>query len=289
MPAKLSRLVWLVNLLLLLILPLKAQSASQYEVTDLSPASEPSAAVISHGINNQSKVVGTRGDATYSSPFIWQNGLIDFISPIDAQAGSASGINASGHIAGDQRFTVFPTETFRAFLNANGSNRLLGVLPGFVSSFGRGLNNNGVVVGDLRTDLGNNHAFVWDAANGMRDLTPAGGGFATGVNDAGQVVGYIFNGTGVNAFRWSAANGLTTIGAGAWPSPSTTPDKWPAQARAARFSGRPTGPCNRSAVSAAATVMRWRSTMWARWSAGPPRRAALNTPSSGTPRTACAT
>ena len=120
----LLRLTLLFSIIFFSFAPLQAQNL-QYEIIDLSLASEPSAAVISRGINNQSKVVGTRGDSSYSSPFIWQNGLIDFIQPNGAQAGSANGINADGGIAGEQRVTVFPTETYRAFLNVNGSNQLL--------------------------------------------------------------------------------------------------------------------------------------------------------------------
>ena len=63
-----------------------------------------------------------------------------------------------------------------------------------------------MVVGNLRTEFGDNQAFVWDQTNGMRDLTP-GGGFAYGVNDNGLVVGSRYNGAGYSAFIWNPANG----------------------------------------------------------------------------------
>ena len=64
--------------------------------------------------------------------------------------------------------------------------------------------------------LGETHAFIWDAANGMRDLGSLGGeSYAAAINDSGTVVGtYIPNATGYNyhGFIWTEATGMVDMG-----------------------------------------------------------------------------
>lgn len=56
--------------------------------------------------------------------------------------------------------------------------------------------------------------YIWDASSGIRDLGTLGGlgGFATGINESGQVTGYteLANGT-TRGFIWDAANGIREL------------------------------------------------------------------------------
>jgi len=92
----------------------------------------------------------------------------------------------------------------------------LGTLGG---SFGeaRGINSSGQVVGYATTADGLARAFIWDAANGMRDLGTVPGGlqaFAHGINDAGQVIGQADapGMLGFSAVRWDAISGVQLLG-----------------------------------------------------------------------------
>jgi probable HAF family extracellular repeat protein len=91
----------------------------------------------------------------------------------------------------------------------------LGTLGG-LGSEGQALNNQGQVVGDAPAADGNSHAFLWQSAH-MTDLGTAPGyasSVALGINDKGQVVGYVSTGSGFNggtsqAFLWE--NGHVTL------------------------------------------------------------------------------
>lgn len=91
----------------------------------------------------------------------------------------------------------------------------LGTLGG-LGSEGRALNNQGQVVGDAPVEDGNSHAFLWQNGK-MTDLGTLPGyasSVALGVNDKGQVVGYLSTGSGFNggarhAFLWE--NGHMTL------------------------------------------------------------------------------
>ena len=56
-------------------------------------------------------------------------------------------------------------------------------------------NSAGQIVGYSNTLSGQNHAFLWDAVNGLQDLGTLGGltSYAYGINDAGQIVGKASN------------------------------------------------------------------------------------------------
>jgi probable HAF family extracellular repeat protein len=58
------------------------------------------------------------------------------------------------------------------------------------------------------------HPFIWDAANGIRELGTLGGygGFATDINNLGQVVGYADLPSGYErAFIWDEAAGMRSL------------------------------------------------------------------------------
>lgn len=105
----------------------------------------------------------------------------------------------------------------------------LGVLKGDNESSGFWINNNGDVVGcsDTETSWGypctglvsGQHAFYWSQSGGMKDLGTLSGATvsgASGVNDAGTVVGYSnMKGqpaTNFVAVQWSSTGAITKLG-----------------------------------------------------------------------------
>ena len=105
----------------------------------------------------------------------------------------------------------------------------IGVLKGDNESSGFWLNNLGDVVGcsDTQTVQGypctglvaGQHAFYWSKSGGMKDLGTMQSGTvsgATGINDAGTVVGYSNIAgqpvTNFYAFQWTAAGGMVNLG-----------------------------------------------------------------------------
>jgi probable HAF family extracellular repeat protein len=105
----------------------------------------------------------------------------------------------------------------------------IGVLKGDNESSGFWLNSAGQVVGCSDTATSNGypctgitagqHAFVWSKSAGLKDLGTMSGGTmsgATGINDAGQVVGYsnvkASSASDFFAFLWTPTGGMTNLG-----------------------------------------------------------------------------
>jgi probable HAF family extracellular repeat protein len=94
--------------------------------------------------------------------------------------------------------------------------RNLGTLGGTLSE-GRGINEQGEVVGFATLPSGNARAFLWRAGQGMRGLGTLGGASseANGINDRSEVVGesLIRPGSAVfRAFLWSQDRGMRGLG-----------------------------------------------------------------------------
>lgn len=163
-------------------------------------------------VNNSGQVVGTSslpGDTEYR-PFFW-----DSTSGIQALPTSGSlinypaALNDSGLVAGSfydnntgvNRIYVWSAATGLTDLSSSPGGVLL-------------LNNAGQVAGNTYIAAGNFHAFIWDAAGGLRDLGTLGGlnSSVQGMNASGQVFGSAD--TSVNTsvpFIWDAANGMREI------------------------------------------------------------------------------
>lgn len=148
----------------------------------------------------------------------------------DGGSSNAAAINAAGQVAGT---SVAPINAGinapeRAFLWTEGTGRIeLGDPPaGFAHSHAAFLNDAGQVAGALRTAgrLPTQHAFVWSATGGFRDVGTLGGPESTvnGLNAAGQAAGQAdlpldvtqAMGPGLthHAFSWSSAGGLVDLG-----------------------------------------------------------------------------
>ena len=90
----------------------------------------------------------------------------------------------------------------------------LGTLGGAASE-ALGVNNSTQVVGWSNIPSGDEHAFLWTKAGGMRDIGTLGGSSsrATAINDNGQVVGSALTSSGErHAFLWTATDGMRDIG-----------------------------------------------------------------------------
>jgi probable HAF family extracellular repeat protein len=138
-------------------------------------------------ISNAGWVIGDSqtNRQTYRKAFFWLDGLIrevgvDAPEPIDSHA---YGINDIHEVVGDAND--------RAFVSRDGSSRDLGVLPGYVSSSGRAINNKGQVAGISTSAAGIPRGVLWDLGT-MQPLNPLPGDTASlplAINVNGDSVG----------------------------------------------------------------------------------------------------
>lgn len=147
---------------------------------------------VAYGINNSGQVTG------YSSgrAFFYEGSTMH---DLGLGEGSGYGINDSGQVTG--YYSIDGVQ--HAFLHDGASTQDLGTLGGN-SSFGYGINNFGLIVGESYT-TGDSavHAFLHEGTS-MIDLNSFlgdGSGWtlhsATDINNSGQITGYgIFNGIG---------------------------------------------------------------------------------------------
>ena len=154
--------------------------------------------------NGQMRSLGSPGSDSYPGAIsengtvagVWWTGLTRnlfiYRDGVMIDAGGAvieyvSGINDVGDVIG-----MWQAPYGGGFLYRGGVLILQTLVPGS-STYPRGINNSGVVVGDGIFDrLG---GFVWDKTKGLQDLNtlidPALGvdlGLANGINDVGQIV-----------------------------------------------------------------------------------------------------
>ena len=155
------------------------------------------------GINEAGQVAGqyTVCALGASEAFLWDGGpdLMTLARPAGVGGAGAWDINDAGLIAGTMILDVVGD---RAFLHDGNEFIDLGVPRGAIQSFGRGLNDQGDVVGKWGTGV---HAFLYRDGV-MIDLGPNLGhpsGEALDVNNAGQVVGWMGNSSSdAHAYIW---------------------------------------------------------------------------------------
>jgi probable HAF family extracellular repeat protein len=119
--------------------------------------------------------------------------------PVTGSA-TVTSVSNNGWVAGT-------TGSNKAFLwSQEGGKQLTGDLPGgAVSSTAKGVNSSGQVVGFSATGTGN-HAFLWDAVAGIRDIGDLSGSTsssATGINEQSHVVITSSGVSGYSVFLWS--------------------------------------------------------------------------------------
>ena len=211
--------------------PLHAVIWKDGEIHDLGTFG--GSASLANDVNNRSQVVGLALTSTLdpfpvpglpevtigtqTQAFLWQNGQMRNLGTLGGPDAAASIVNNRGQVAGvsytndiPNASTGFPT--LDPFLWENGRMIDLGTLGG-TSGAPIALNNHGQVLGisnlagDQSADI-----FLWDSGK-LTDLTAQSSGgtlwLATGINDAGQIVGGAsFPGRDFDAAVWQ--NGVLT-------------------------------------------------------------------------------
>lgn len=195
-----------------------------YHVIDLgSINTDPTTGQLSswpHHINQSGVVAGASMSGANGHAARFTYGVAEDLGVIPGGSiSSGTGINDSGVVTGDSEYSVNGGAIRHATLFKNGTAIDLGSLP-LAGNYSRGnsINNSEVVVGHsgFRLSTSNTRAFIWDAANGMRDIGDLGGGWAKAlaINDANQVTGTSTVPTGLSpfqAFIWDQTNGMRPI------------------------------------------------------------------------------
>jgi probable HAF family extracellular repeat protein len=162
---------------------------------------------VAWAINQGGDVVGWSTGPTGSRAFRFTDagGMTVLPGLPDRPRAVARDINDAGDIVGSAN--AGGTDLGHAVLWSGGSVRDLGALGTGAYSEAWGINNLGQIVGYSYISGGGfpYHAFLYTASTGMVDLTPdTDTGYATDINDEGQVTGYKTAFGGYHAFRWQA-------------------------------------------------------------------------------------
>ena len=167
-------------------------------MVDLTPGFDDAHA---EGINDSGQIVGWRNGRAFRRT---GTTFTDLGVPTGFVQSFAYAINGTGQVAGHVINGSGNTE--RIFRYSNGVMTVIGGLGEYNRAFG--INAAGEVVGQGLPVLGLKQGFVFTDANGMQGLNqliaPASGWYilgATGINDAGQIVGWASGPNGQRAIR----------------------------------------------------------------------------------------
>lgn len=165
------------------------------------------------GIDDQGRIIGSSKTASgVAHAVIWsaQNEIIDLNIPGVSSQGQD--INELGHVVG---YRLTSANEWKAFLWTPETGAVdLGALGG-LHSVPFGMNNLDQVVGYSTTASGQWQPFFWDAGE-MINLGSAGSayGFASEINDAGNIVGGVKGANGVLVTTaWTVHGGTFELGA----------------------------------------------------------------------------
>ncbi|MEK6776613.1 MAG: DUF3466 family protein [bacterium] len=163
---------------------------SYYNITDLGTLSGPYSSA-AQDINEAGQVVGwsqtmMNGYVSATHAFLWQKGSMTDIGAFSAISprGEAFGINEVGQVVGWSE----TDQGKRAFIWDSSTGIMIPIAPlqGGTWSQASDINNQGQVIGGAGIPFSDEHAFLWDAVNGMQYLNM---GQAHAINNQSQVVG----------------------------------------------------------------------------------------------------
>jgi probable HAF family extracellular repeat protein len=165
-------------------------------------------------INDRRQVVGVSAAADgFSHPFLWQQGVMTDLGLLpEGISASAEDINAVGDVVGAGTAESFPYQP-HAILWRRGQVIPLALLPGGSYSQAFAINDWGLIAG-AADDGVSTHATVWWAGTpipleGLALPTGDSGGWATDVNNLGQVVGSAYvDGPHTRAVLWQAGRAI---------------------------------------------------------------------------------
>ena len=119
----------------------------------------------------------------------WDNGVIQDIHPAGYSSSRGRDVNQLGDIVG---YVSDGTDSTGYIWSHDGSQHLMGVLPGTTSSDSHGSNTAGMAVG-VSTDGNDSTAFTWTLANGIQSAGFGGTrSLAYHANAKGRVVGWSY-------------------------------------------------------------------------------------------------
>jgi probable HAF family extracellular repeat protein len=138
-------------------------------------------------VNDKGHIVGTRVfSGAVRHPFLWRNGSLTDLGQLEPTwdgSGMATDINNRGEIVGVSTTGFKPPLAYdRAFIWRDGAMSPLTAPE--TDSTANAINDGGMIVGNF-TVAGVSHAFLWE--NGV--LIDLGAGYATDINDRGQIAG----------------------------------------------------------------------------------------------------
>jgi len=177
-------------------------------IVDLKPLTGVNTSA--NDINENGEITGG-GDTGFGDfhAYLLSEGTSFDLGTLGGNESEALAVNRRGQVAGHSRIAGAVVK--HAFLIADpGSMVDLGSLGGGgAMSIAHDVNDAGAVVGLAETRTGQPHAFLWTAADGLRDLGALGAApsIALGINNRREVVG----GSG-HAFLWTEQAGMVDLG-----------------------------------------------------------------------------
>ncbi len=177
-------------------------------IVDLKPLTGVNTSA--NDINENGEITGG-GDTGFGDfhAYLLSEGTSFDLGTLGGNESEALAVNRWGQVAGHSR--IGGAFVKHAFLIPDPGHMVdLGSLGGAGrTSIAHDLNDEGAVVGLAETSTGQPHAFLWTAADGMRDLGALGAApsIALGINNRTEVVG----GSG-HAFLWTERAGIVDLG-----------------------------------------------------------------------------
>jgi probable HAF family extracellular repeat protein len=205
-----ARSIWFA--LATLVFTAAVQARYDYTVSDLTPLNVNARSL---AVNDTGQVVGymTRSVAgsLHQRAFLYSAGKMTDLGDLGGGTAVAYGINNAGQIVGT---ATTPSGAMHAFLYYAGT--MIDITPDAETAAAYDINNAGQVVGFFSSFYGQTHTFLYSAGV-LADLGIFGfvSSYATGINDLGQIVGYMSNGLGnanQHAFLYSDGS-MTDLGA----------------------------------------------------------------------------